>query len=226
MTFIQPRTLDFLPHPFFIVTEGMGDARLVDELLQFKKITNCSVGCPSKESAGGTGKDAFLKYLSAIQTAKTRTKSVPLRGLLVIADANGDATDSFNKVSKALDSSLFPRPTRAFEIVESGGFKVAVYLLPGEGETGTLEHLLLKAVFKRSPALEKCLEELATCTGGLKSAKPNAQAKMRMSALAAAFCEDNPWCSPALMWSDKGNPVPIDSDCFKHLGDFLAVLIS
>ncbi len=76
-------------------------------------------------------------------------------------------------------------------------------------------------MFKQSPTLEKCLEELATCTGGLKSPKPNAQAKMRMSVLAATFCADNPWCSPALMWSDKGNPVPVTSDCFNHLHEFL-----
>lgn len=221
MTFIQPQTLPVLPHPFFVATEGMGDARFVDEFLQFKAITNCSVGCPSATSAGGTGKDAFLKYFSAIQTARARPQSVPLRGLLVIADANGHANDSFDAVCKALDGSLFPKPNRPFEIDERNGFRVAVYLMPGDGETGTLEHLLLKAVFARSPSLEKCLEELATCTGGLRSAKPNKEAKMRMSALAATFCADNPWCSPALMWSDKGNPVPINSDCFKHLGDFL-----
>ena len=53
MTFIQPRTLDLLPHPFFIATEGMGDARFVDELLKFKGITNCSVGCPSRRKLKG-----------------------------------------------------------------------------------------------------------------------------------------------------------------------------
>jgi hypothetical protein len=223
--FIQAQTLDFLPRPFFIVTEGMGDARFVDELLQFKNITACSVGCPSSQSAGGTGKDAFLKYFSAVQTARTRAKSIALKGVLVIADADGNATDSFNAVAKALEDSQFPKPPRAFETAQVNGLKVAVYLLPAKGETGTLEHLLLRAVFEKFPNLDKCLNDFSSCTGGLTSPKPNAQAKMRMSALAATFCADNPWCSAANMWSDRGNPVSISSSCFTQLSDFLTMFI-
>ena len=222
MTFIQPRTLDMLPHPFFVVTEGMGDAKFVDKLLQFKNIANCSVGCPSNDSAKGTGKAAFLNYFLAIQTARTRAKSVVLRGILVVADANGDAAKSFEAIAKALEDSKFPKPPNAYDISDADGFRVAVYLMPGKGETGTLEHILLKAVFKKSPGLEKCLDEFSTCTGGLKSNKPNAYAKMRMAALAAAFCEDNPWCSAHTMCSDNKNPVPIDSTSFDDLSRFLA----
>lgn len=221
MTFIQPRTLDALPHPFFIVTEGIGDARFTDELLRFKKITNCSIGCPTQESAQGMGKEAFPKYFSAIQSARSRAKSVSLRGLLVIADANGNADHSFDAIAAALHTAIFPVPNGPFEVNIAGGFKIAVYLVPGEGETGTLEHLLLKAVFQKTPGLEKCVDDFSACTGGLKSAKPNAQAKMRMSALAATFCADNPWCSLANMWSDANNPVPISSSHFEHLSSFV-----
>ena len=221
MTFIQLRTLDFLPAPFFVVTEGMGDATFVDRLLQFKKITNFSVGCPSRDSSKGTGKDAFPDYFLAIQTARMRGASVPLRGLLVVADANGNPPKSFTTVAKALEEAGFPKCAAAYEINESGGFRAAVYLMPQKGETGTLEHILLRAVFKKSAGLEKCLNEFSACTGGLRSAKPNQHAKMRMSALAAAFCEDNPWCSSNTMWSDPNNPVPIDSDVFDPFSQFL-----
>lgn len=211
MTFIEPRTLDLL-----------GDATFVDQLLQFKKITNCSVGCPSRDSAKGTGKSAFPEYFLAIQTARTRTKSAPLCGLLVLTDADGNADESFKEVANALERSAFPKPSRAFEVTEEAGFRVAVYLVPGEGETGTLEHVLLRAALAKSPHLGKCLADFSACTGGLSSTKPNAQAKMRMSALAAAFCEDNPWCSSNTLWHDKNNPVPIDSACFDSLSQFLA----
>jgi hypothetical protein len=220
MTFVEPPTLDVLPRPFFIVTEGMGDARFVDKLLIFKGITNCSIGCPSTASAMGMGKDAFPKYFSAIQAAMTRAESVPLRGLLVIADANGNADQSFDAIVTALQTATFPVPNHPFTI-SGNEFKVAVYLVPGEGETGTLEHLLLKAVFQKTPGLEKCLEDFSRCTGGLRSTKPNTEAKMRMSALAAAFCSGKPWCSLANMWSDNDNPVPIDSSHFDHLANFV-----
>jgi hypothetical protein len=200
----------------------MGDARLIDELLKLNQIASCSIGCPSQASSKGQGRGAFPRYLASIQTARTRFNSVPLRGLLVVADANGNAAKSFKDVSESLQESKFPVPSRAFNIEEVDRLRVAVYLVPGEGETGTLEHILLRAVFKKSPDLEGCLDNFSTCTGGLRSTDPNLQAKMRMSALAAAFCEENPWCSPNLIWSTAGNPVPIDSDCFAGLSKFLA----
>jgi hypothetical protein len=220
MTFIQPPTLEVLPDPFFIVTEGLGDARFVDKLLQFKNIANCSIGCPSQMSAQGMGKNSFSQYFAAIQTARSRAKSVALRGLLVIADANGDVSASFDEIVGALQRAGFPVPPDAFSI-SGGKFRIAIYLVPGKGETGTLEHLLLRAVFGKSPGLEKCLDDFSTCTGGLKSIKPNIQAKMRMSALAATFCTDNPWCSLANMWSDPKNPVPLDSPQFDGLSNFV-----
>jgi hypothetical protein len=220
MTFIQPPTLDALPRPFFIVTEGIGDARFVDKLLEYKNITNCSVGCPTQQSVQGTGKDAFAKYFAAIQTARTRATSVPLRGLLVVADANGNADESFNAIVAALQGAAFPAPLHPFNVA-GGAFKIAIYLVPGEGETGTIEHLLLRAVFGKTPSLAKCVDDFSTCTGGLKSTKPNMQAKMRMSALAATFCANNPWCSIAYMWSDPNNPVPISSPQFDALSNFV-----
>ncbi len=119
-----------------------------------------------------------------------------------------------------LSLATFPVPRSPFSI-EGNDFRVAAYLMPGEGKTGTLEHLLLDAAFAKVASLQKCLDDFSTCTGALRSSKPNNLAKMRMSALAAAFCEDNPWCSANTMWSDKKNPVPIDSACFNHIGDFL-----
>ena len=137
MTFIQPRTLELLPHPFFIVTEGMGDARFVDELLEFKNISNCSVGCPSQQSARGSGKDGFPEYFASIQVARGRLNSARLRGLLVIADANASADKAFKAITTALESAMFPAPKRPFSI-EGTDLRVAAYLLPGEGRTGTL----------------------------------------------------------------------------------------
>ena len=221
MTYIQPPALELLTRPFFIVTEGIGDARFVDELLKFRHITNCSVGCPSRQSAKDrTGKDAFPDYFASIQIARGRLNSTRLLGLLVIADANASAEKAFKAITTALESAEFPTPKDPFRI-EEAGLRVAVYLLPGEGKTGTLEHLLLEAVFTKTGALADCLDKFSTCTGALRSSKPNQLAKMRMSVLAAAFCEDNPWCSANTMWSDDNNPVPIDSACFNDICDFL-----
>lgn len=220
MTFILPPELVSLPHPFVIVTEGMSDARLVDKLLQLRGIRNCSVGCPSDKSSKGTGKNAFGRYFQVIQVARARTTSARTAGLLVVADADDDADKTFQAIGDALATARFPAPSQPFSI-EGDVFRIAAYLLPGEHRAGTLEHLLLEAAFKHNPHVEKCLDELSACTGRLRSSNPNKHAKMRMSALAAAFCEDNPWCSANLMLCDPNSPVPVESPCFDHIANFL-----
>jgi hypothetical protein len=94
-------------------------------------------------------------------------------------------------------------------------------MIPGAGQTGTLEHLLLRAVFKKSPILEQCLNEFSICSGGLYSRDPNSDAKMRMSVLAGAFCDKHPWTPVSNIWSEPANPVPITSDEFNHLTEFI-----
>ena len=53
-----------------------------------------------------TGRDAIPAYLKSISTAVQIGKA-NLHGLLVIADANGDATVSFNLMSTALHDATF-----------------------------------------------------------------------------------------------------------------------
>jgi hypothetical protein len=209
-----------IPTPFVAVCEGYGDARFIDAILEFKGITKCSVGCPSAKGGSGTGRTAIPKYLKGLKTLVQKNHTI-LRGILVVVDADTDANGSFNFALEALQSAEFPAPSKAFS-VEGDPLRVAVFLIPGEGRTGTLEHILWDAAIKRDVALEKCVEDFSACTGGhIIAASDNQQAKMRVSAIVAAHCEDNPWASPGLLWSDKGNPIPISSECFKHISDFL-----
>jgi hypothetical protein len=222
LTFIESRKLENgLSRPLFIATEGMSDARLLDKLLLNKGFTDCGVGCPSDEGCKGTGKAAFPMYFPVIQLARGRATSVPFAGLLVVADADDNAAKTFADVQAALRYSGFPVPADPFVIDRSNAVKVGVFLMPGIGRNGTLEHLLLDAAFEKNPKLAQCLDEFSACTGVLRSAKPNQLAKMRMSALSAAFCEDNPWASGNGMLTDRNCPVPIDSRHFHPLLAFI-----
>ena len=220
MSAILPHEIRDIPQPFVVVCEGYGDVRFIDALLNFKNITNCCVGCPSERGGFGTGRDAIPPYLKGIQTAIPRKKT-NLQGILVIADADQDPTSRFNLLVQALQSAKFPVPAAPFSI-EGNPVKVGVFLMPGRGRNGCLEHILWDAAVRKTSAVEECVTEFSTCTGGhIMGAPDNQRAKMKMSALVAAFCKDNPWASPGLMWSDAGNPVPIDSPCFDELAAFL-----
>jgi hypothetical protein len=201
--------------PFLVVCEGYGDVCFVAELLSHLKIQVCNVGCPTKKHFGD-GKNAIPAYLKAVATDKKG-----LRGVLIIVDADEKPDDIFRLMAKGFSDASLPAPAKPFAI-EDGEIRVGVFVIPREGENGTLDNLLLEAVFKKAPETRTCIEKFIECTKASKTWKPNLQAKMKLSALVSAYCEDNPWCSLAWVWGQKGNPIPIESDCFTHLGDFLS----
>lgn len=222
---ILPQRPESLPRPFVIVGEGYGDVCFVDEILKVHKINNCSVGCHNRETETKEGSKGHLDdYLAGIAFARTRKDSAQLSGLLVIVDADEDPTRQFKMVTDLLEDNGFPKPTKPFVVEAHGNLRVAVFLHPGRDRTGTLEHILLEATFKAKPNLEKCLEDFAKCTGVIPTATENQQAKMRLSSLVGACCTENPWASIALLWHSKGNPVPIESECFKPLADLMKEL--
>jgi hypothetical protein len=213
-----------IPLPFLVACEGYGDVCLVDALLKHYRIGNCAVGCPSRDSVGGEGKDKLPKYLGAVQAA-LKSRSQTLRGILVVVDADSSQVDSFNAANVALDYGEFPKALQPFTIYDLV-LRVAIYVMPGKGRDGTLEHLLLDAAYLEKPKAARCVDRFLACINKRSCFdrpvyKMNQHAKMRMSALAAATCQKNPWTSAANIWGDKGNPVPIESPCFSSLVEFL-----
>jgi hypothetical protein len=224
MKYLLPKEPKDVPYPFLVVCEGMSDARFVCKLLEYNGIAAYNVGCPSSAGFGtGSGLEAIPKYLLAIQ-AITAGKET-LHGILIMVDANDKPTQRFSMMQEALKDANFPAPVKPF-MVEGDLFRVAIFLIPKEGENGTLDGLLLEAALNKTPEMRSCLDNFCDCTGEIKSWTQNQQSKMRLSALVAASCQNNPWASAAIMWSEKGCPVPIESEYFIHIAKFLMAFAS
>jgi len=223
MSLILQQKVERIESQFIVACEGFGDVCLVEKLLQFKRIENCRVGCPSRTGVGGDGKDFLDKYLAAIALAANNDPVPTLRGLLVIVDADHSPQQAFEMACSALRYAEYPVPDVPFNSQDIGGFKVAVYLIPGENEIGTLEHLLLRAAYDSNPQNKVCVDSFLDCVGKAPKDDPSPLAKMQMSALVAASFPGNPWATPGpLLQSSKNDIIAIDSIHFKHLGDFLA----
>ena len=145
--------------PFVVVCEGHGDVCFIAELLEHGRVDVCNVGCPTQKHFGD-GKDAIPKYLKAIATDKKG-----LRGVLVVVDADDDPNGNFEAMADALEDATFTRPRKPFTLEESNGIRVGVFLMPKENQNGTLEDLLLEAVFKTSPKARDCVGKFADCVG-------------------------------------------------------------
>jgi hypothetical protein len=225
MSILLDHRVNVIPHSFLVVCEGYSDAKLITKLIEHAGITNCNVGCPSRTGGHGEGKDAVAPYLEAVRTSIDLGKA-KLQGILVVADANGDPDKIFTAMAEALNRAGFHKPSKSF-LIEGTPVRSAVFLIPGEGRNGTLEHVLWEAAVQKKPIIEGCVETFMKCMGDvLDSCSDNQRAKMKMSALVAASCKDNPWASSAMIWSDGGNPIPIDSSCFSHVSDFLVAFTS
>lgn len=223
MSHILPHKVDRIETPFVVACEGYNDVCLIDQLLDQRGITNCSVGCPSTTGVGGQGKDFLDRYLTALDFAAKRDTPGAMRGLLVVVDADEDSQKAFAAACSAIAFAGFPVPDSAFILMNERNFRTSVYMIPGVDECGTLEHLLLRSAFETAPTSEVCVDEFLACIGISSGEKSNTVAKMKMSALVAASFPANPWATPGmLLRSGKNNLVSAASGQFRHLADFLA----
>jgi len=206
--------------PVYVACEGPGDCEFVRKLLEQYGLTGFDVGCPS-DTAGPAGKGGLRRHLEGLVGS---TDAPKIRSLAVIAD-NDDRPEASVKAVKAALSGI------GYDVADPPGILVAdrrvgVYMIPGIGIPGTLEHLLLEAVFDAHANLRACVDEFCSCTVHPLGWSSNAQAKMRLQTLIAAHCEDNPGVPLRWIWAKErkwsgGNPIPIESNRFSELVSFL-----
>jgi hypothetical protein len=79
---------------------------------------------------------------------------------------------------------------------------------------------LSSAAYRAAPKIAACVDALAGCTGADKWTAAKL-AKMKLHALIASSHEAKPHLSPAYVWSDKTNLVPLNDPIFDQISDFL-----
>jgi hypothetical protein len=221
MSALLAQKFDQIPHPFLVVCEGYGDARFICSLLKHKNITNCNVGCPSDTGGHGSGISAIAKYLESVRGVIQAGRG-SLNGVAVVVDSDLNANDGFKTICEALEAAQFQKPSKAFSIEEKNSFRSGIFVIPGKGKTGTLEHLLWEAVIEKNPSIENCAGTFCQCVGGhIDAATENQKAKMKLSSTLGAHCKSNPWTSLGLVWKQPENPIPIESKKFLEIADFL-----
>jgi hypothetical protein len=204
--------------PYVIVCEGFQDSGLICALLRQLNITNCDVTYPKKRRDGANGKDAIFKVLEVVSQQKVGGES--LRGIAVVRDADEDPEASFKETAAGFPAP-YVAPKEGFTI-EQAKYRTGIFLIPGKGKRGTLEHLLLDAVAAKNPPVVECVNKLETCASWRIDWSSNKNAKMKMHSVVASFCKDDPGCSLGFIWSKKAdNPMDIASPVFKELEDFL-----
>jgi hypothetical protein len=208
-----------ISNPIHVVCEGGSDKGFLEYLIRARRLKGFDVACPTPETVGAHGLSGFPKYLLALETSTDRLK---LRGLLVVADADENPAGRFQEVRGALAAmGCDLNEPFAPQRFDSKNLTIGVFLMPGRGRTGTLEHLLLDAVFEANRELERCVNSFRECLREPVGWPENKQAKMRLHALIAGCCEEEPSTNLATVWNKGGNPVPLGSKKFDELTETL-----
>jgi hypothetical protein len=204
--------------PVLIVCEGPTDCAFVRAIAQEAGVVGAEVQCPS-DSGTGDGKTYIPRYLEA--ALSVYGQNIRVLGLIVDNDDAPDAALALGKDTlMALGYDVTPP-----NILVTDNRRVGLYTLPEIGAQGTLEDLLLLAVFDANPPLRQCVEAFEACAATPVAWPPNVRAKGRLEAVIASQCR-KPQCGLRNVWKEPDNPIPRTSPRFRGLRDFLLALVA
>ena len=211
------RPASFKPEsPLVIVCEGFQDAGFVCALLKHLNINNCDVAFPKKRRDGANGNSGIPEMVRLLSAEPI------VEGIALVWDSDGNEAASFKQACQSFIAPFHP-PKDSFTIEAQKSRVTGVFIMPGKGQTGTLEHMLLKAIYADHPELSNCVGQLATCYPRGAQWKENKKAKRDMHCVIATFCENDPGCSLGFIWQKKqDNPINIASPVFAELATFLS----
>ena len=165
-----------------IVCEGVNDAEIISQLAAREKIS----GIHAEHMKGDSG-----RLSSTLETIAGRKTFGALPALAVVLDANGDpaatlstANDALRKIVPLGERPLEPEKVR--EVDWNGrAFRVGVFIMPGGGQNGGLEELVLPSA--RSDHME-CVQPFRQCAReAAKDSPVEKESKKTVQALLSAM---------------------------------------
>lgn len=205
-----------------IVGEGAGDAALIQHLTEARGITGFQI-----EDAGGSSK--FQSFISGLLA---RSGFNRLKALIVVADADEGADDSFNKIRTQMKAARIPCPHAAYVVARLPNITFVTYVLMipftilGDAivsNTGALETILLPSAEAHLVRYLQCLNDWCDCAQMDQWTKTHRDTARLRSLLAAAYPKDP---NIGLQWalSPSKNLIPLDHPSLDMLADLLRAL--
>lgn len=118
----------------FIFVEGDDDFHFLCNLLEIEGIYDVFVEKVNGKTKLKTALKAF-KMLSAFESAES---------LFVIVDADMSFTDTEKSIHSIFNELKIVAPKNHGDIVKNGDTKISFFIMPGNGENGAIEDLILK----------------------------------------------------------------------------------
>jgi len=207
--------------PWLILCEGPGDKYVLDKLLRLHGLdAKFFVNFPGEEAYPSGGRGKFAKWLSD-RRDDSETFRENVKVVLIVSDNDDSPEDSFKEITKSLKKEdHFGVPTAPKQLAKKQGAPHIVILMIPIGAHGNLETLCVRAALSKWPlttALDAYVQASPAHTWGLSK-----QSKMKMQAIIAATCEQDPDTNLANLFQKREEfHVPVNDVVFNEIAQFL-----
>jgi hypothetical protein len=211
-----------LTHSHLLLCEGRHDKEFFDHLLiqhNLPPFQTASFGFVGGAPANRDGIDYLDKALNAIV-------GIPgfrlLQAILIVADNDDNPPAAFQKVQHLIRAAAaHPYPVPTAELAKAlGQPSIVVMMLPWTGLRGALDTLCLSSASNKRSTIATAVENFATVTGASAWPAPK-DSKMKLRSLLSAAHQEDPYLSPAWVWREGTDLVPLNDPVFDQIVDFL-----
>jgi hypothetical protein len=213
-----------IDHPYVLLCEGAHDAEFFEALIGTRGLPQFTIsGCGHAVGARREGIDSLTDALDELPVISGFTN---VRAVLIVADNDSDPNAAFRKVCKLIDATAEIEPgvrySAPLKPLTKAGTKpsVVVMMLPWTDVRGALDSLCYMSAAAKRKDIAACVDAFAKCTK--TDIWPVTKlAKMKLRSLISAARIADPYMSPAWVWSEKTDLVPIDDPAFNDIEKFL-----
>jgi hypothetical protein len=213
--------------PFVLLCEGQHDSEFFTHLIQSRNLPRfeiCSVSYVLGTSRGGN-----TRFTDALDELPAIPGFQNVQKVLIVADNDLDPTAEFNRVTASIAATApiigppagrYVAPTAPLTKVGANP-AIVILMMPWTGVIGSLHTMCVTAAANAAPMIASCVDNLAVCTAA--NAWPiTTLAKMKLRAMIASSHRPKPDLSPAYVWSEGTNLVPLSDGVFDQVAGFLA----
>ena len=218
-----------ITQPFVLLCEGMHDSEFFRNLISSRNLPDfeiCSVNYvlgASTNSGGGN-----TRFTEALDALPALPGFEGVQKILVVADNDQNPNNEFQRIVGAINATapIIGPPASKFTAPGAPQTKagknpeIVVLMLPWTGVLGSLSTMCLQAAQNAAPKIAKCVDQLASCAGA-DNWPQNKLAKMKLHTIIASSHQQKPNLSPAYVWSENTNLVPLGDTIFDQVAAFL-----
>ncbi len=216
---------------FLVLCEGMHDKQFFDYLGQENGFAGLFQTASCGSIAGVVGHRDGISHLT---NALNALPGVPgfytqLEAVIIAADNDSDPASAFEQVRLLIRAAADISPGKRFEApaapLKKAGREpyVVVLMMPWTGTPGALDSLCHRSASDQRPLIAAAVDRFAATVSvdaahGWSITKEH---KMKLRSLISAAYPTDPYISPAWVWSDGTDLVPLTNPAFNQVAAFL-----